>query len=80
MSETETVKVTVTVEQPKSVHKLLEGFAAFAGVSLEEILKDQLEPDIKGFWQNNMFNDWAKNAIEEAGCAEYFQLSQGETE
>ena len=74
MSETETVTVTVTVELPKNVHKLLESFAAFAGVSIEEILRARLEPDIRGFWQNDMFNAWAKNAIEEAGCAEYFHL------
>jgi hypothetical protein len=80
MSKQETVKVTVTVEIPKKVHQLLEKFAAFAGVSLEEMLRDQLEPDIRGFWQSEGFQDWAQYAIEEAGCAEYFQIEQGETE
>ena len=70
----ETVKVTVTVELPKNVHKLLEDFAAFAGVSLEELLKNELEGDLPSFWQNEMFQTWAKCAIKNAGCAEYFQL------
>ena len=70
----ETVTVTVTIELPKNVHKLLESFAAFAGVSLEEMLRDQLGPGVRGFWQNDVFSEWAKYAIEDAGCAEYFQL------
>ena len=71
--ETETVKVTVTLELPKNVHKLLKNFATFAGVTLEEMLKDQLEPDIEGFYQNDMFREWVKYAIDNAGCADFFQ-------
>ena len=78
MNKEETVKVTVTVELPKNVHKLLEDFATFAGVSLEELLRKELEGDLPGFWQNEMFQNWAKSAITKAGCAEYFQLNQGE--
>jgi len=72
--ETETVKVTVNVELPKNVHKLLESFAAFVGVSLEDILKDEIEKSLPAFWQNEMFQTWSKTAIKNAGCAEYFQL------
>jgi len=78
----ETVKydLTVTVEIPKKVHKLLERFCAFAGVSIEEMLLDELNPEVKSFWHNEVFQDWLKVAIEDAGCAEYFQIKQGETE
>ena len=76
MSKNETVKVTVTVEIPKKVHKLLEDFAAFAGVSIEDILKDELEKTLPGFWQNEMFQTWATTAITKVGCAEYFQLRE----
>jgi hypothetical protein len=74
--KTETVKVTVTVELPKNVHKLLENFAAFAGVSLEDILRDEIEKSLSGFWQSEMFQAWAKTAIKNAGCAEYFEIRE----
>ena len=78
MSENEIVKVTVTVEIPKKVHKLLEDFSAFSGVSLEETLKDQLELDVRGLWHSEVFSDWTESAITKAGCADYFRLNQGE--
>jgi len=78
--ETTTITLTVTVEIPKKVHKLLERFCAFAGVSIEEMLLDELDPEVKSFWHNEVFQDWLKVAIEDAGCAEYFQIKQGETE
>ena len=78
--ETETITLTVTVEMPKKVHKLLERFCAFTGVSLEEMLLDELNPNVKSFWQNEVFQDWLRTAIEDAGCADYFQIKQGETE
>jgi len=75
MSEKEeTVKVTVTIELPKKVHEILEAFAKFAGVSLEELLRGQLEPDVRGFYQNDMFVGWIEDTIKNHGCAEYFQL------
>ena len=78
MSKNETVKVTVTVEIPKKVHKLLEDFAAFSCVSLEETLKDQLELDVRGLWHSEVFYNWTESAITKAGCADYFSLNQGE--
>ena len=78
--ETETVSLTVTVEIPEKVHKLLENFATFAGASLEEMLKNQLEADVRGLWHDEIFYDWVQSAIEKAGCAGYFLLNQGETE
>jgi len=76
MSETETVKVNVTVELPKNVHQLLEKFAVFAGVTLEDILRDELKKSLPGFWQSEMFQAWAKKAIKETGCAEYFEIRE----
>jgi len=76
--ETETITLTVTVEIPKKVHKLLERFCAFTGVSLEEMLLDEVHPDVKDFWQNEVLQDWLKYAIEDAGCADFFQIRQGE--
>ena len=76
--ETTTITLTVTVEIPKNVHKLLEKFCAFTGVSLEEMLLDELDPDVKFFWHNEVFQDWLKYAIEDAGCADYFRIKQGE--
>ena len=76
--ETETVTVTVTVELPKNVHKLLENFAAFAGVSLEELLKNEVNPDVSFFWHNEIFQKWVKRTIEASGCTEYFQVNLGD--
>jgi len=75
MSEKEeTVKVTVTIELPKKVHEILEAFAKFCDVSLEEILLDQLEPDVRGFYQGEMFQNWIEYAIRNHGVAEYFHV------
>jgi len=76
--ETETINLTVTVQIPKKVHKLLERFAAFAGVSLEELLKKEADPDVCFFWHNEIFQKWVKHAIEASGCAEYFQVNLGD--
>ena len=78
MSKTETMKVTVTVEIPENVYKLLKEFSAFSGVPLEETLKDQLESDVRGLWHSEVFFNWTESAITKAGCADYFSLNQGE--
>ena len=80
--ETETVKynLTVTVELPERVNIFLERYAAFVGVSVEDILRSQLDAGVKDFWHNEVFQDLLTATIEDAGCAEYFQIRQGETE
>lgn len=72
MSE-ETVKVTLTIELPKNVQKFLEAFAAFVGISLEDMLKDELETDIESFYQGGYFEGWSKRAFKTHGVAEYFR-------
>ena len=74
MNKIETVTVTLPAEIPKNVHKLLKNFTAFTGVSLEELLLDRLDQELRGYWQNGIFDAKLKNAIEDAGCTEYFQL------
>jgi hypothetical protein len=80
--ETETVKydLTVTVEIPEKVNKLLERYATFVGCSVEDILKTHIYPDVQDFWHNQVFQDLLIATIEDAGCADFFQIRQGETE
>lgn len=74
----ETVKydLTVTVEIPEKVNSFLKKLAEFAGVSVEDILKDELDVIVKDFWHNEVLQDWLVVAIKNAGCAEYFRLDQ----
>jgi len=74
MSEEETVKISVTIELPKNVYNVLERFAAFVGVPLEEILRQELENDIPGFYQSEIFEVWFRKALRSHGVAEYFQV------
>ena len=78
----ETVKydLTVTVEIPSEVDSFLKKFADFAGVTVEDILRTHIYPDVQDFWHNQVFQDLLMDTIEDAGCAEYFQIKQGETE
>jgi len=76
MSEEETVRISVTIELPKNVHDVLERFATFVGVPLEEILREDLEKDIPGFYQNETFEDWFRKALKSHGVAEYFQVNE----
>jgi len=76
MSKEETVKVSVTVELPKNVHDVLERFAAFVGVPLEEILREDLERDIPGFYQSDTFDEWFRKALRSHGVAKYFQVQE----
>jgi hypothetical protein len=82
MSKTETVKydLTVTVEIPSEVDSFLKKLAEFAGVSVEDILRTQLDAEVEDFWHNEVLQDWLVAAIENAGCAEYFRINKGEKE
>lgn len=76
--ETKTVKydLTVTVKIPEKVNIFLKKLAEFAGVSVEDILRTQLDAEVKDFWHNEVLQDWLDVAIKNAGCAEYFRLNQ----
>ena len=78
MSKKETVKheLTVTVEIPEKVNSFLKKLAEFAGVSVEDVLRTQLDAEVEDFWHNEVLHDWLVSAIKNAGCAEYFQLDK----
>jgi hypothetical protein len=78
LSKTESKKynLTVTVEIPSEVDGFLKKFAEFAGVSVEDILRTQLDADIEDFWHNEVLQDWLVAAIKNTGCAKFFRLNQ----
>jgi len=73
--ETETVKVTVTLELPKKIVSFLDDFCRFADTPLNELLREELMQVVKYFYQGGFFEKWIQKAFKSRGISEYFDIS-----
>jgi len=57
----------ITAKVPKKLHSLLEDLSKFVGVSIEEILTEEMEGVLECFIQGGYYDAWVEIALREKG-------------
>jgi hypothetical protein len=68
-------EITVTIQLPLKVIAFLNDFCKFADITIEELLKEELEQVVKNFYQGGFFESWCKEAFKNHGVSKYFKFT-----
>jgi len=61
------VEYKITAKVPKKLHSLLERVSEFVGVSIEEMLTEELDDVLEGFVQCGFYDAWMEIGLRNRG-------------
>ena len=67
LEKIETVNVTLTVPLPVAFHKILRGLSEITGLSVENMLTDDLFSILTNYFEGDYFNEWVAWAVDKKG-------------